>query len=142
MQQLGSANKEVTFPFFWKTTSFILLTCAPNNFTWTVAIDELTGKEPSAVKANTACFQALRLSSDSGYSLKNDTRHDEAKSLGASTYQGVIIQIHLPRKRPPCCSDRKLLPALNLALPVFLDHLQLSCKQRKHAVVRVLSLAP
>lgn len=32
MQQLGSANKEVTFPFLCKITSLIPLTCAPNNF--------------------------------------------------------------------------------------------------------------
>lgn len=97
---------------------------------------------PLSAKANNACFQMLRLSSNSGYSRKDDTQYHEAKRLGASTYQGVIIQIHLPSERPPCCSNRKLLPALNLALPVFLDHLQLSCKQRKQAVLRVLSLVP
>lgn len=95
-----------------------------------------------SIKANNACLQMLHPRSNPGYSLKNETHYNKAKRPGASTYQGVIIQIHLPSERPPCCSNRKLLPALNLALPIFLDHFQLSCKQRKQAVLRVLSLMP
>lgn len=34
-------------PFCCKITSWILLTCAPHNFMWTVAIGELVGKDPN-----------------------------------------------------------------------------------------------
>lgn len=48
-----------------------------------------------------------------------------------STYQGVVIQVHLPSEWAPRCSHRKLLPTLNFPFPIFLKDLQLACKEWK-----------
>lgn len=60
----------------------------------------------------------------------------EARCLEAPTYQGVVVEIHLPGEGPPRRPHWELLPALDLALPILLDHLQFPCKQRAQAVFR------
>lgn len=61
-------------------------------------------------------------------------------NLNTSTYQGIIIQVHLPSEWPPGGSYWKLLPTLNFSFSIFLKHLQLSCRQWTQVEFRVLSL--